>query len=414
MSEAPARNPSAARAVTPYRLASVRAPPVVDPCCPGGAPDGRRRERRAALPAATAPADDADPLVVHIDTISPVLPPSGDVEITGTVTNVSDETFTRINLHAFSSRAPILDSANLADLGRRPPRRDVGERVTSPARSTPSTSSTPAPRPRPSPTRCPSSSSPSPTRPASTGSGSTPSATARYPATTSPTAGRAPSSRRGPTAGRPRRRRSSCRCAPGLVRRRGPGRRHRAVGPTPRGGRQPRRHPRHGRLGRLHAVQLAGGPGGPASRWCGCRRQPPAHPRPGPARSEPGQEPTPARRPPPDDAGTRGLGDPGDAEPAPAGARPRQPERGGRAGRRGAAWLARFAASSAPTPVLTLPYGDLDVSAAVRHDRDALRPGAEPQPAEVMGPRPALAARRRAESDVLSPEAIAAAPDGHA
>ncbi|WP_374454059.1 DUF6049 family protein [Nocardioides sp.] len=68
----------------------------------------------ALTPAAAAPAEDADPLVVHIDSISPVLPTSGDVEITGTVTNVGDETFTRINLHAFSSQSPIADSANLA------------------------------------------------------------------------------------------------------------------------------------------------------------------------------------------------------------------------------------------------------------------------------------------------------------
>ena len=46
--------------------------------------------------------------MVHIDTISPELPRKGDVEITGTVTNVSDDTFTRINLHAFSSQDPIL------------------------------------------------------------------------------------------------------------------------------------------------------------------------------------------------------------------------------------------------------------------------------------------------------------------
>ena len=54
-------------------------------------------------PAAAAPAEDGDPLVVHIDTITSVLPRSGDVEISGTVTNVSDDTFTRVNLHAFSS-----------------------------------------------------------------------------------------------------------------------------------------------------------------------------------------------------------------------------------------------------------------------------------------------------------------------
>ena len=52
---------------------------------------------------APAPARDGDPLLVHIDAMTPVLPPSGDVEIAGTVTNVSDDTFTRVNLHAFSS-----------------------------------------------------------------------------------------------------------------------------------------------------------------------------------------------------------------------------------------------------------------------------------------------------------------------
>ena len=67
-----------------------------------------------AGPVAAAPAKETDPHVVHIDTISPELPRSGDVEITGTVTNASDETYTRINLHTFSSRAPILDAANLA------------------------------------------------------------------------------------------------------------------------------------------------------------------------------------------------------------------------------------------------------------------------------------------------------------
>ena len=60
-----------------------------------------RRLRCRGRPAAALT---EDPLVVHIDTITPVLPRSGDVEIAGTVTNVSDDTFTRINLHAFSSR----------------------------------------------------------------------------------------------------------------------------------------------------------------------------------------------------------------------------------------------------------------------------------------------------------------------
>jgi hypothetical protein len=88
----------------------------------------------AVAPAASiaSPAEEPDPLVVHIDSIDPVLPRSGDVEISGTVTNVSDDTFTRINLHAFSSQTPILDSNSLTESAATDPTQDVGPRVTVP------------------------------------------------------------------------------------------------------------------------------------------------------------------------------------------------------------------------------------------------------------------------------------------
>ena len=86
----------------------------------------------ALAPSAAAPADGTDPLLVHIDTITPVLPGSGSVEITGTVTNASDETFTRINLHPFSSPTPILDAARLAESAAIDPTEFVGPRVTVP------------------------------------------------------------------------------------------------------------------------------------------------------------------------------------------------------------------------------------------------------------------------------------------
>ena len=86
----------------------------------------------AQAPAAAAPAEEADPLVVHIDTIDPVLPRSGDLVITGTVTNVSQDTYTRINLHAFSSEQPILDSLNLVNSAASDPKQAVGDRVTVP------------------------------------------------------------------------------------------------------------------------------------------------------------------------------------------------------------------------------------------------------------------------------------------
>ncbi|GAA1436435.1 hypothetical protein GCM10009641_35640 [Mycobacterium cookii] len=86
----------------------------------------------ASAPAYAAPAEESDPLVVHLDTISPELPRTGDVEITGTVTNVSDETFTRINLHAFSSQAPIPTTTALAESVTIDPAEYVGQRVTVP------------------------------------------------------------------------------------------------------------------------------------------------------------------------------------------------------------------------------------------------------------------------------------------
>ena len=85
-----------------------------------------------SAPAGAAPAVEGDPLVVHIDTITPVLPRTGNVEITGTVTNVSEDTYSRINLHAFSSENPILDSGQLIESAASEPGADVGPRVTVP------------------------------------------------------------------------------------------------------------------------------------------------------------------------------------------------------------------------------------------------------------------------------------------
>ena len=66
--------------------------------------------------------------MVHLDAITPVLPDSGNVEITGTVTNVSDDTFTRVNLHAFSSQGPIITADSLKESAAVDPAVFVGER----------------------------------------------------------------------------------------------------------------------------------------------------------------------------------------------------------------------------------------------------------------------------------------------
>jgi hypothetical protein len=86
----------------------------------------------ASPPVGAAPAAGRGPQGVPHGTITPVLPRSGNIEITGTVTNVSEDTYTRINVHAFSSANPILDSANLTTSAAVEPGADVGPRVTVP------------------------------------------------------------------------------------------------------------------------------------------------------------------------------------------------------------------------------------------------------------------------------------------
>ncbi len=81
---------------------------------------------------ASGPEAQEDPLLVHIDTMSPVLPRKGTVEIAGTVTNVSDDTYTRVNLHVFSSFLPLTDATTLAASAAIDPSQYVGPRVTEP------------------------------------------------------------------------------------------------------------------------------------------------------------------------------------------------------------------------------------------------------------------------------------------
>ncbi|UFN42990.1 DUF6049 family protein [Nocardioides okcheonensis] len=83
-----------------------------------------------STPPPAAAAEEAEPLVVHLDEIDPTVPRRGDIRISGTVTNTSDDTFTRVNMHAFASQSPILDS--LTNAAAIPASADVGPRVTVP------------------------------------------------------------------------------------------------------------------------------------------------------------------------------------------------------------------------------------------------------------------------------------------
>ncbi|MBC2932121.1 DUF6049 family protein [Nocardioides sp. zg-1228] len=357
-------------------------------------------------PAPAAPAALSDPLVVHIDTISPVLPRRGDVEISGTVTNVSDDTFTRVNLHAFSSELPILDAANLAASATIDATEYVGERVT-----VPGTFDTIEELP-PGATAEFSDSIPVELLATSgepgvywigihaLGDGAVPrdlvadgrarTFIPRLPtgdrvqeaAVILPIRSRVWFAEDGSVAGTERwaRRLAEGGSLDGVLDM------AESAGTTP-----------HSWLVDpavlLALARLAAG-------------NPPRDLAPDP--TVPGQEPTPVE---PDGEETT---DPAGETGSPTDAAPTDEPTEGEAAlaAAAAAWLDRFRGLVAPTPVLTLPYGDIDVSAAVRHDRTRLdqavaRAGAVMSELGIPS-QPTVAP----DNDVLSPEALAAVTAG--
>ncbi|MCD6641197.1 MAG: hypothetical protein LT071_14965, partial [Nocardioides sp.] len=85
-----------------------------------------------STPAGAAQAEEQEPLRVHLDAISATVPRRGAVRIAGTVTNTSASEFTRINLHAFRSESPISDPAALSASAAIAPEEYVGPRITTP------------------------------------------------------------------------------------------------------------------------------------------------------------------------------------------------------------------------------------------------------------------------------------------
>jgi hypothetical protein len=82
-------------------------------------------------------AADADSLIVHLDSIDPAALSDNDrpVRITGTVTNQSAEPWTGVNLYAFRSTTPILSATSLADSAAIDPSAYVGDRIIEPGAS---------------------------------------------------------------------------------------------------------------------------------------------------------------------------------------------------------------------------------------------------------------------------------------
>lgn len=81
-------------------------------------------------PAHAATAGETDPLQLQIEQLTPsIVTGERDIVLSGTVTNVSDETWTGINIAPFRGAYPITDSANLAAAAARPDDEYVGDRL---------------------------------------------------------------------------------------------------------------------------------------------------------------------------------------------------------------------------------------------------------------------------------------------
>lgn len=82
----------------------------------------------AATPARPRAAD--APLAVTIDSLMPsTIPKKGPIRISGSVTNVDDQTWTTINLYAFISSTPMTTAPELAAAARVPADQFLGERI---------------------------------------------------------------------------------------------------------------------------------------------------------------------------------------------------------------------------------------------------------------------------------------------
>ena len=84
-----------------------------------------------AMPAVAAPAAaNDDPLRVTIDRLTPgEIPERGPVRMQGTVTNVSEERWRAVNVHAFVGYGPMTTSVELAQAREVPAQAEVGTRI---------------------------------------------------------------------------------------------------------------------------------------------------------------------------------------------------------------------------------------------------------------------------------------------
>ncbi len=97
---------------------------------PGGAVPTTVTLRGGAAASATLAEDDL-PLEVTITSLSPsVVPARGKLRISGTVSNVSDETYDEIRVYGLTSTTPLTTRAELAEAAQSDPAIEVGDRIT--------------------------------------------------------------------------------------------------------------------------------------------------------------------------------------------------------------------------------------------------------------------------------------------
>lgn len=94
---------------------------------------GDRRPPPVSRPAAAVKAVDDSPLAVSIDALSPSSLPARDpVLVTGSVTNRTEVEWRAVNVHAFLGATPITTTEDLAEQSALGPAEEVGNRITEP------------------------------------------------------------------------------------------------------------------------------------------------------------------------------------------------------------------------------------------------------------------------------------------
>ena len=128
--------PALATAATAIAVATVTG---IVLAAPGLAPAAAAAPTAAVTPAAMAvpsvePFVEADtPLSVSISSLTPgVLPRSGPVRVSGTVTNNDEVAWEQIKVYAFASAAPMTTAAEVAEAVATDPTLEVGARITAP------------------------------------------------------------------------------------------------------------------------------------------------------------------------------------------------------------------------------------------------------------------------------------------